>query len=272
MANSLLPITACFIARDEELDLPNAIASVGFVKEIVVVVDSRTQDRTAEVAKESAAPGQEIRLLKREWEGHVGQKNAALAAATHDWVLCLDADERVCEALSAEILRLFEDSLPAMDGYSMPRRTFYLGRWINHGGWYPDRKIRLFRKSRGHWGGEDPHDRVVTDGRVGGLHGDLLHHTYRNIAEHIDKLDAYTQVAAEKMWKRGVRHPVFKMFLHPPAKFVKAYLLKRGFLDGFPGLIIACLGTYAVFLKYAKLWERGDWERKARSHGAVRDL
>jgi hypothetical protein len=138
----------------------------------------------------------------------------------------------------------------------MARRTFYLGRWITHGGWYPDRKVRLVRRGRARWGGIDPHDRLEVEGPVGTLAGDLLHYTYRDIADHVRGMDRFTSVAAGEYHARGRGGAVAMMILGPPAKFAKMYLLKAGFLDGLPGFVVAVMGSHYVFLKYAKLWER----------------
>ncbi|MBI4583161.1 MAG: glycosyltransferase family 2 protein [Planctomycetes bacterium] len=269
MPSELLPISACFIAGSEERDLPEAIRSIDFVKEIVVVIDARCQDRTEAAAAGAALPAQNLRILKRAWSGHVDQKNFATEQASCPWVLCLDADERVSPELSRELRELFAGGEPALSGYSVPRRNFYLGRWIRHGGWYPDRKVRLFRKDRGRWGGVNPHDRVELAGPGGKLQGDLWHSPYRGLTEHLEKMDQYTAVAATKMHEAGVRLAVLKMLTHPAWKFLRMYLLRLGCLDGFPGLAVALLGSFYVFLKYAKLWELRKLERLARSHGAV---
>lgn len=271
MTSRLVPISACLIARDEERDLPEALASLDFVEEIVVVVDRRSSDRTAEVARTAGGCDQTVRVIEEEWHGHVAQKNLAVAGASRDWVLCLDADERISPELRQSIVERFEGREPSVSGYACARRTFYLGRWMLGGGWYPDRKVRLFRRSRGRWGGTDPHDRVEVNGRVAELPGDILHFSYRDIRDHVEKIDAHTRIAARELWRRGVRWPVARMCIHPPAKFVKMYLLQRGYRDRLPGLIVAWLGAFYVFLKYARLWEIRRAERDARSHGATRE-
>ncbi len=271
MSEEKLDLCGCLIACNEERDIGDAVASLDFCREIVIVLDTKTTDRTEEVAQETAAPGQVLRVVRRDWQGHVAQKNLALDEAEgFEWVLCLDADERVSPQLREEILQLFKGSPPPGNAYSCPRRTFYLGRWIGHGGWYPDRKIRLFRRALGRWGGTDPHDHVEIEGRIGTFGGDLLHYTYENVADHIDKIDQYTTVASTRMHERGVRFPVLRMWTHPPGKFFKMYVLQRGFLDGYAGFVLAVLGAFYVFLKYAKLWEKSRAHRIARSHGAVR--
>jgi glycosyltransferase involved in cell wall biosynthesis len=269
-ADRIRGLAACFIARDEEENLPAAIASVDFVEEVVVLLDDRTVDRSAEVVRASVAPGQTARVVVEEWRGHVAQKNAALARVSSPWVLCLDCDERVSPELRAEILDAFRAGTPGVAGYTCPRRTFHLGRWLWHGGWYPDRKLRLFRRALGRWEGRDPHDRLRVDGPVGRFRGPLLHYSYRDLTDHVERLDTYTRISARELYRRGVRWPLLRMLVHGGAKFTKAYFIKRGFLDGRAGLLLALLGSYGVSLKYAKLWELRRSARLARSHGAVK--
>lgn len=260
------PLTVCMITFNEEPNLGAALESVPFADEIIVV-DSHSTDRTREIAaafRGTARTGEVVvpRVLDRDWPGHVEQKNFAIDAATHEWVLCLDADERVSPELRVEVEAVLAAGSPSADGYSMPRKTHYLGRWIRTSGWYPDRKLRLFRRSRGRWGGINPHDHVYVQGRVEKLTGDILHFSYRDIAHHVRTINSFTSIAAEEKIRRQVGWPVLRMVTHPPAKFLKMYFLQRGFRDGIPGLIIAGLGAFYVFLKYAKLWEirEGEWK------------
>ncbi len=235
---------------DEEENVAECLMSADFAEE-QIVVDSHSKDLTRERAASCGA-----RVIERDWAGHVEQKNFAIGQAKHDWVLCLDADERISPELRASILAALERSdLP--DGFEMARRTWYLDRWIRRGGWYPDRKIRLFRRSKARWGGENPHDRVHLDGRVERLEGDLLHYSYRSISDHIRTIDRFTTIAAREKHAAGKRAGLFDLTLRPVGKFLSMYLLKLGFLEGFTGLIVAGTGAYYVFLKYAKLWELG---------------
>ena len=212
-------------------------------------MDSHSTDRTREIAASMGA-----RVVERDWPGHVAQKNHALSLATHDWVLCLDADERVSPELRASILAaLGRSDLP--DGFAFARRTWYLGRWIRHGGWYPDRKLRLARRAAAGWTGTDPHDRLEVSGRVETLAGDLLHLSYDSISDHLRTIDRFTTIAAREKRAAGGRAGFAGLVLHPFGKFLRMYVLKAGFLDGFPGFAVALSGAYYVFLKYAKLWE-----------------
>jgi glycosyltransferase involved in cell wall biosynthesis len=264
----MLPICACIVARDAEQRIGDAIRSVDFVREIVLVIDDRTRDGTAAAAARAAGPGQALHIVRRPWAGHVEQKNYALEQAGAEWVLCLDADERVSAELRRETLALFESG-PARDGYSFPRRTRFLGRWIRHGGWHPDRKLRLFRRRCGRWGGFDPHDRVELDGARGELRAELLHLGSETLREHFEKMDAYAGIAARSMKERGRRGVLAGLLVRAPAKFVKMFFLRGGFRDGAAGLVLALCGASYVWLKYAKLWELREDERRSREHGAV---
>ena len=242
-------LSVCVIAGNEEDRIGDCLASVAWADEIVVV-DSRSADRTAAIARERGA-----RVIVRDWPGYVAQKNFALEQAASDWVLCLDADERVSPRLAESVRGVLVADPGGVAGYRMARRTFHLGRWILHGGWYPDWKVRLVRRGRARWGGVDPHDRLEAEGPVGTLAGDIEHLSYRDIADQLRTIDRFTTVAARELHARGRGGALPGMLLHPPAKFAKMYLLKAGFLDGVPGFVVAVLGGYYVFLKYAKLWE-----------------
>jgi glycosyltransferase involved in cell wall biosynthesis len=215
-----------------------------------IVVDSHSTDATREIAAAFGA-----RVIERDWAGWVEQKNFAVEQASHDWVLCLDADER----LSPELRRSIEAALERDDdtaGFEFARLTRYMGRWIRHGGWYPDWKLRLFRRSSGRFEGRNPHDRVRVNGRVERLAGDILHDPFRSLSDHIRTIDRYTTVAAEEKHARGVRANLVDLTLRPWGKFVRMYLFKRGLLDGLPGFVVAITGAFYVFLKYAKLRAR----------------
>lgn len=247
------PLSACIIAMDEEERIGACLESLAFCDE-VVVVDSHSSDRTRELA---AARG--ARVIERDWPGHVAQKEYAIRAAAHEWVLCVDADEQLSPELRAQIVRLQERGFEGAQGWRFPRCSEYLGRWIRHGTWYPDRQLRLFDRRRGRWGGRDPHDRVELDGRVGELSGELLHRPYRTLAEHLETIESYTSLMARGMWERGERASALDLLTHPLARVLRFYVLKRGFLDGWRGLLLALLAGWYVFLKYAKLLVRARW-------------
>ena len=246
------PLSVCIVCCNEAENIVDCLQSVRWADEIVVV-DSGSADATVELAQ-----GLTDRVVHHDWEGYVRQKNYALGLASHEWVLCIDADERVSPELAQEIqneLARIAAGEPRAVGFTMPRKVRYFGRWILHGGWYPDRKLRFFRKSAGSWGGVDPHDHLRVDGKVAALKGDLLHFSFRDMRDHLDTINNFTSVAAREKQAGGRKHALLHMLLNPPIRFLRMYVLKRGFLDGMPGFICAVLGSYYVFLKYAKLWE-----------------
>jgi len=260
---SRVPITVCVVTLDEERNIAACLASAHFADE-VVVVDSHSTDRTRAIAAEMGA-----RVIERDWPGHIQQKNFAIEQASHAWVLCLDADERLSPELAGAIQAALEgDALPS--GFEFNRRTWYLGRWIRHGGWYPDTKLRLFRRSAGRWGGINPHDHVHVEGEVVKLRGDLLHYSYDSIADHLRIIDSYTTIMADERHAAGKRAGVLSVLGRPAWKFLRMYVLKAGFLDGLAGLIVALLGSYYTFLKYAKLLELGrGWSASGERDGGA---
>jgi glycosyltransferase involved in cell wall biosynthesis len=240
-------ISACIVAMNEEDRLGDCLRSVAFCDEIVVV-DSHSTDGTRELAQ-----GDGARVIERDWAGHVAQKEFAVRAAVHDWVLCVDADERVSPELRAEILALRDAGFPGPAGWRCPRLSNYLGTWVRYGTWYPDLQLRLFDRRRGHWGGTDPHDRVQLEGPAGRLRGQLVHYPYRTLADHLRTIDRYTTIMAEEAYARGRRARSSDLVLRPMVRFARFYLLKRGFLLGWRGLLLAYLAAHYVRLKYAKL-------------------
>jgi glycosyltransferase involved in cell wall biosynthesis len=245
----VLKLSGCVIAMNEEAHIEECLRSLAFCDE-VVVVDSHSKDRTRELA---AALG--VRVIEHDWEGHIGQKNFAVDQAANDWVLCVDADERVTPELASAVKRTLE-SEPACQGYEVGRRNVYLGAWIKHGGWYPDSKVRLFDRRRARWGGVNPHDHVQVQGKTGNLGADLIHLSYRDLSHHLTKaIDFFSTVSAREKLARGQRFVTLQLLFGPPLKFAKMFFLRLGFLDGWRGFIVAVLGAFFVFLKYAKLWE-----------------
>lgn len=257
------PVTACIIAFNEEANIDDCLASVAFCDE-VLVVDSHSSDRTRELAGARGA-----RVIERDWPGHIEQKNFAIEQATHEWVLCLDADERVTPDARAKIQQVLAQP-EAADGYTVGRRNMYLGRWIKHCGWYPDTKLRLFRRAVGRWEGINPHDHVRLEPgrRVQSLGADIEHYTYAGISDHLKTIDYFSSIAAGEKLSRGQRWVGLNLLLNPPFKFFKMFVLQLGLLDGWRGFIVATLGAYYVFLRYAKLWALIHVEGQARGTGA----
>jgi glycosyltransferase involved in cell wall biosynthesis len=241
-------VSACIIAMDEEDRIAACIRSVDWCDE-VLVVDSHSKDRTRALAAELGA-----RVIERDWPGHVAQKEFAVRAAAHDWVFCIDADERVSGALRSEILELCARGFPDHAGWSCPRLSHHLGAWIRHGTWYPDRQMRLFDRRRGRWSGRDPHDKVELEGQSGRLAGDLLHHPYRSLSEHLATIDRYTTTMAEGLVARGERVSLADVITRPPARFLGFYVAQLGFLDGWRGLVLASLAAHYCRMKYTKAY------------------
>ena len=240
-----MKISATIITHNEERNLPRAIESLRCADEIVVV-DSGSSDRTVEIAEKLGA-----RVVDSPWPGYANQKNLAAERAEHDWILSLDADESVSEALEAEIWHLKKNGAE-FDAYTMPRMARYLGRWIRHSGWYPDRKVRLYHRAKATWEGEYVHESVKVAGTLGHMEGNLLHFTCDSLSEHIKTMDRYTTLAAEQLVASRRQIGWTELLLDPPWTFINTFLLKRGFLDGIEGLAIAYMAAHYNFLKYAK--------------------
>jgi glycosyltransferase involved in cell wall biosynthesis len=238
-------ISATIITYNEERNLPRAIESLRCVDE-VVVMDSGSNDRTVEIAGKLGA-----RVVEGPWPGYANQKNLAADQATHDWILSIDADESLSEALEAEIWQL-KKSKPRFDAYTMPRMAQYLGRWIRHSGWYPDRKVRLYDRSKAQWVGPYVHESVKVNGRIGHLESNLLHFTCSSLSEHLKTMDRYTTLAAEQLLASGEKVTATRLILEPPWTFFRTYVLKSGYLDGVEGLAIANMAALYNFVKYAK--------------------
>lgn len=240
-----MKITATIITLNEERNIARAIESLRCCDQIVVL-DSGSTDRTVELAKKLGAV-----VVEDSWRGYASQKNQAAEHAENDWIFSIDADEALSEALEGEIWNLKKHG-PEYDAYTMPRLAQYLGRWILHGGWYPDRKVRLYNRQKGAWVGEFVHESVKVNGRVGHLESNLLHFTCDSLSEHLRTLDRYTTLAAEELVDRKSRIRLSKLILDPAWTFVRSYFLQRGFLDGMEGLTIAHMAAVYTFLKYAK--------------------
>jgi glycosyltransferase involved in cell wall biosynthesis len=240
-----MKITATIITFNEERNIARSIESLRCCDEILIV-DSGSTDRTTELAENLGA-----RVIEANWRGYAGQKNWAADQASHDWVLSLDADEALSEALEAEIWRL-KKSGPSHDGYTMPRLARYMGRWILHSGWYPDRKLRLYDRRQAKWVGDFVHESVDVSGRVGHLQSNLLHFTCESLAEHIKTMERYTTLAAQELASRRIQVPLSRVLFAPAWAFFKSYFLKRGFLDGPEGLTISYMAAFYTFLKYTK--------------------
>jgi len=248
-------ISAVIITYNEEQRLEGALKSLAGLASEIIVVDCHSTDGTVKLAQRYSD-----RVFERAWTNYADQKNFGNDQAVHPWILSLDADERLSPELRGELLEL-RKSEPDCDAFSIPRLVFYLGRWIRHSGWYPDRKVRLFRKSRARWEGEFVHESLVFEGRLGKLDGPIHHFTYRNIAEHVARINKFSDLAAHKLYAAGRKSRCYHLLGLPFFRFFRAYLWRGGVLDGFAGLVISVLTGYAVFLRYAKLreiWKKGE--------------
>ncbi|HOX03022.1 MAG TPA: glycosyltransferase family 2 protein [Candidatus Paceibacterota bacterium] len=242
--------SATVITCNEARNLRDCLATLAWADEIVVV-DSGSTDGTLEIAREHTD-----RVFVHPWPGHLEQKNYAVDRAAHPWVFSLDADERVPPALADRILEVL--AAPAADGYTFPRRNYFLGAWLRHGGWYPDRVLRLFRKDRGRFGGVNPHDRVIlASGRAAGIEVPIEHFTYVSLGQYVAKQSLYADIAARGRVESGraSRVGAWRLGAKPAGKFLETYVWKRGFLDGVPGFVAAMGAAFAAYLREARVWE-----------------
>lgn len=241
-----MKLSVTIITYNEEDRLEDALKSVYEIADEIVVLDSYSTDQTVEIAKKYNA-----RVLFNTFDNYGDQKNLALDHATHEWVLNLDADERVSPELADSIRRLKETSTGEADGFLIKRKTNYLGRWITHSGWYPDRKLRLFKKSKSRWSGRI-HERLELDGCLEYLEGEILHYTYRDMNDHIQRLNRYSYMQAQDIVDKRKKALYLRAIILPPITFVRFYIWKLGLLDGFPGLVIALVSSWATAMKYLK--------------------
>jgi glycosyltransferase involved in cell wall biosynthesis len=251
-------ISAVIITYNEEDNIERCLNSLADTVDEVVVVDSFSSDKTAEICKSKG-----VEVIRHSFEGHIEQKNYALSCAGNDFVLSLDADEALSEKLIQSVQTAKNNWTE--DGYWVNRLTNYCGKWIRHCGWYPDAKVRLWDRRKGHWGGVNPHDHVIMDkdSRIGHLSGDLLHYSYPTIRDHVFQINSFSDIAAREAFEQGRQSNLaLDICLNPTLTFFKKYFLKLGILDGYEGLVISTSTAYGKFLKYIKLREL---EKRQRS-------
>jgi len=247
----MFKISSIIIAKNEELNIQRCVESqLKCVDEIIVVVDENSEDKTLEIVKSFP----EVKCSVKKWLGYAKTKQYAVSLTSNDWILWIDADEEVTAGLSEEIIE-FKNKSPEYSAYSIPRKAFFLGRWIEHSGWYPGRVTRLFDKNKVKFDEKDVHENLVVDGEIGELNNDINHYTDPTIHHYFVKFNRYTTLAAEELFNKGKSFLVSDIILRPLFIFVKMFILKRGFLDGVQGFILAVFSSAYVFTKYCKLWE-----------------
>ncbi len=251
----LVKLTVTVITKNESAHIAAALDSVSWADE-TIVVDSGSTDSTVTIARARAT-----RVDVREWPGYGAQKDYAAGLASNDWILSLDADERVTPELAAEIRTLLQHE-PTARGYRIPRVTRYLGRWIHSTDWYPDYQLRLYDRRAGRWNSRPVHESIDLQGSPGRLRHPLQHYAYRNISHHLATIDRYTTLAADRWHVEGRRTNLLEACVHADLAFLRNYVLRRGILDGGAGLLVSMLNSYYVFLKFAKLWELQQEERR----------
>jgi glycosyltransferase involved in cell wall biosynthesis len=246
-----IQLSVAVITLNEEDRIGKLLESASVADE-VVVIDSGSSDNTVAICKAHGA-----RVLHNRWMGYAAQKQLALETARGDWILNLDADEALSEGLTEEMFRAVRETDSSVGGFSMPRLSRYLNRWIRHGGWYPDRKVRLVRKGRGRWIGDGLHEKLEVEGAIKKLEHPIHHYVYRDISDQINTINRFSSVFAEHRGNPGSSAYLVLGLFHALGKFLECAVWKLGFLDGFPGLVIAINSAFYVFLKHAKAWENG---------------
>ena len=240
-------LSVVIIAKNAALQIGACIDTVGFADD-VLVVDSGSEDETRAIAEVKGC-----RVIEKDWLGFGQQKQFAVTQAKHDWVLCVDVDERVTAELEGSIRAVLTNATNM--AYRMPRRNRFLGKWLAHGEGYPDWSLRLFHRQHASWSNDPVHEAVITTVDVGTLKGDLLHDSAEDVTTYLQKQNRYSSLHAEALFQQGVRAGYLKLFFSPLARFIKFYLLRLGFLDGGPGFAHVAVGCFAAFAKYAKLIE-----------------
>lgn len=244
-----MKISTVIITYNEEDRLEPTLKSCSEIADEIVVVDSFSTDKTIDILKKY-----KVKIFQKKFIDYGSQKNLAMGKAKNEWILNLDADERVSKELKKNIIKLKQKHKMNTDGFLINRKTFYMGKWIKHSGWYPDRKLRLFRKSKSRWQGRI-HERLILNGKIQKIDGDILHFTYRNITDHINRINRYSKMQAEDIVRKKTKFIYLRFFLLPPITFMRFYFWKMGILDGFSGIIIAMVSCWGTAMKYMKAIE-----------------
>jgi glycosyltransferase involved in cell wall biosynthesis len=254
----MIQLSVVIITYNEERNIARCLDSLKEIADEIVVVDSFSKDKTVDICKSYG-----VKIIQHAFEGHIEQKNYALKQASFPFALSLDADEALSDELQKSIIAV--KSNWQFDGYRMNRLTNYCGAWIRHGSWYPDRKLRLFDIRNGKWIGVNPHDRYVLTEKsagVGYIKGDILHYSYYSISDHIKQIDYFTEISARILYEKGKKPSFLKLLFSPVFKFIRDYVLKGGWLDGYYGFVICVISSCAVFIKHVKLRELWKQQEK----------
>ncbi|MGD0280792.1 MAG: glycosyltransferase family 2 protein [Dissulfurispiraceae bacterium] len=243
----MIPVSVIIAVKNEERNIEDALKSVSGFREIIII-DDFSADRTVSIAQKYTG-----NIFQIKWQGFARQKQSGIDKASLPWVLVLDADERVTAPLADEIRAAVGSA--EYNSYYIPRKNFFLGRWIRHGGWWPDYTLRLFRKNSAHMELREVHEKIIARGKAGHCKNPMEHYTYREISDYIKKMDAYSMLAARELHQKGVPFRFYQLILKPPATFLRMLFLQQGFRDGIHGFILASLYSFYTFLKYLKLWE-----------------
>lgn len=247
----MIKLSAVIITFNEEKNIERCLVSLKEVADEIVVLDSFSKDRTKEICLQHG-----VQFFEHAFDGHIQQKNRAITYASYNHVLSLDADEALDDTLRESVLAVKANF--SKQGYYMNRLTNYCGHWVRHCGWYPDKKLRLWDRTKGEWRGVNPHDKFELfegDKNAGHLKGDLLHYSYYTLDDHYKQVEYFTNIASKAYFEKGKKAPLYKLILNPLAKFIDHYLLHLGFLDGRAGYLISRISAYATWLKYKKLRE-----------------
>ena len=248
--NKKINFSVAIITYNEEANIRECIESVNSLADEIVVLDSNSTDKTLEIAKTF----EKVKIYSQKFKGHIEQKNDAILLCQGEWILSLDADERA----TPELLKNIESTLNNpndLNGYKVSRLTFHMGRYIRHSGWYPLYRYRFFRKGFAKWTGENPHDYIEINGKGDKLKGDIIHYSFKDLSHQVDTINKFSSIVAFTRSKKGISFSVFRSLVKPLSKFLEIYIFKLGFLDGYPGFVIAISSAYSTFLKTAKMYE-----------------
>lgn len=249
--NKKIKLSVAVITFNEEKNIRDCIDSFHDLADEVIVLDSYSTDKTLEIAKSYP----KVQVFQHPFTGHIEQKNRAIELCNGEWILSLDADERVSPKLQEEILAVLKNPKPNIVGYKIPRLTFHFGRFIRHGGWYPLKRYRLFKKGFGTWTGENPHDYIEIQGKGESLEGDIIHYSFIDLSHQIDTINKFSSIVALTRYNKNIQFAILKSIYKPFIKFLECYIFKLGFLDGYAGFVIAVSSAFSTFLKFAKLHE-----------------